>query len=538
MPIHPGDIVSGKYRVEHVLGEGGMGIVVAARHLELEELYAIKVMKREALGDDARAEQRFLGEARATARLKGEHVARVHDIGRLETGELYMVMEHLQGTDLKNVLRKRGPLPVQEAITYVLQTCEAIAEAHALDIIHRDLKPHNLFLTEGRNSIKVLDFGISKQRTAEAINFTGTNVVLGTLSYMSPEQMKQSKLVNARSDIWSIGVVLYELVTGKLPFPGESILEIFNRVTKEPPRPPSQLHPGLPAAVDAVVERCLEKNPARRFSSVAELAMALRSLLATPSASIATPSASIATPSTETAPPALPAPPSPKGAAVLTDSALSTQPTPTIDHAAAQSHHESISETGSDFLPGGKARRAWQWASVLGLFGFIALMIAAFNGGLRRSTPASRPGEAAHVATEREDVPPPSAIVPRPSAIAPETSPDAGLQPPNEPPSSGGSNLDPPVAASNVGTPAAPADSALAKAKPPGHKPHHHQRPDAPRSEPRSRCSVAFGDTFSTSVDVSGYTIEQRSQFISQKRCDGDPASTQLCCANSQLTGP
>ena len=277
MPVSRGDIVNGKYRVEHVLGEGGMGIVVAARHLELRELYAIKVMKREALGSDAYAEHRFIGEARAAARLKGEHVARVHDIGRLDTGELYMVMEHLIGTDLKQVVRKRGPLPVQEAVRYLLQTCEAIAEAHALHIIHRDIKPHNLFLLDGGRSIKVLDFGISKQVTAGGPDVTGTNVMMGTLSYMSPEQMEQSKRVDARSDVWSMGVVFYELVTGEVPFPGQGAFEIFTKVSQGAPTPPSQLQPGLPTAVDTVVARCLQRDPAQRFSSANELAGALAS---------------------------------------------------------------------------------------------------------------------------------------------------------------------------------------------------------------------------------------------------------------------
>ena len=147
MPVLTGDIVNGKYRVEQVLGEGGMGVVVAARHLELMELYAIKVMKREVLGNDAYAEQRFLREARAAARLKGTHVAHVHDIGRLDSGELYMVMEYLRGTDLNDLVRKHGPLPVQEAVTYILQTCEALAEAHALHIIHRDINRSRVILS-------------------------------------------------------------------------------------------------------------------------------------------------------------------------------------------------------------------------------------------------------------------------------------------------------------------------------------------------------------------------------------------------------
>lgn len=283
MPVCTGEIVGDKYRIEHVLGEGGMGIVVAARHLELGELYAIKVMKREALHVDAYAELRFIAEARTAARLKGQHIARVHDISRLKSGEPYMVMEHLQGIDLKRLLRARGPLSLHDAVTYVLQVCEALAEAHALGIIHRDIKPQNLFLVDGTKSIKVLDFGISKHRMPQNTEFTGSHVLLGTPYYMSPEQMEGSKYVDQRSDIWSIGVVLYEFLTGRVPFPGENVVEIAKRVFSETPRPPTQLRLGLPLEVDAVVERCLERDRAHRFAGVAELTDALHAFVAWPS---------------------------------------------------------------------------------------------------------------------------------------------------------------------------------------------------------------------------------------------------------------
>jgi len=433
MPVFAGDIVNGKYRVERVLGEGGMGIVVAARHLELEELYAIKVMKREALGCDAYAERRFIGEARAAARLKGEHVARVHDIGRLDTGELYMVMEHLVGTDLNTVVRKRGPLPVEDAVTYVLQTCEAIAEAHALDIIHRDIKPHNLFLTKGGNSIKVLDFGISKQPPKQGPDLTGTNIILGTLLYMSPEQMAQSKTVDARSDVWSIGVVLYELVTGTVPFPGEGILEIAIRVSKGALTPPSQLRTGLPMAIDAIVERCLQKDPAQRFGSVIELAEALRSAMTTSSAWV-TPPKVLQLVSPVVAPPV---DPEPLGASVSDvettnrrERNVAANPPRPVDRAEPGGHSSpDITASGESSYPEKspyqRVRRAWNWAIGFGIIGVAALMIFTFNGWLL--PPASTSQSSATIPEIS-----PSGNAQPPGEISRETSPSVHVQPPSE----------------------------------------------------------------------------------------------------------
>jgi serine/threonine-protein kinase len=276
-PIKPGDVLLGKYRVERVLGRGGMGIVLAARHLDLDELFAIKFLLPDAL-DSADAVSRFLREARASARLKGEHVAKVHDVGQLETGAPYMVMEHLEGVDMKALVKVRGPLEVEEAATLLLQACDALAEAHAVGIIHRDIKPANLFVTQRPNGtacVKVLDFGISKVVTGDSTDLTESRTILGTPLYMSPEQMTRMKDADARSDVWSIGVVLYELVTGVSPFKGESPTEVIVRVLQEEPPPPSQVRAGLPAALDALVMRCLQKRPDRRFQSAQELAEAL-----------------------------------------------------------------------------------------------------------------------------------------------------------------------------------------------------------------------------------------------------------------------
>jgi serine/threonine-protein kinase len=278
-PVAPGEILAGKYRVERVIGVGGMGVVVVAIHLDLGEPRAIKFMLPAAL-TDAELVDRFLREARAASRLKNEHVTRVHDVGRLENGAPYMVMEYLSGTDLSARLKRDGPLHYQEAIFYVLQACEALAEAHAAGVIHRDLKPANLFLADqpdGTPILKVLDFGISKvmSEMPDEAHLTRTDVVLGSPHYMSPEQMNSTRNVDARADIWSLGVILYQLVTGRLPFRGAGITEIVAQVLQGVVPPPSQLQPGVPVQLDEVIFRCLERDPSRRYASVLELAQAL-----------------------------------------------------------------------------------------------------------------------------------------------------------------------------------------------------------------------------------------------------------------------
>jgi serine/threonine-protein kinase len=266
-----GAVLAGRYRVERVLGQGGMGVVVKAMHLQLHQPVAMKFLLPEVLGNQ-QVVQRFLREAQAAVRLKSEHVARVIDVGSLESGAPYMVLEYLEGADLSNF--PRNQLSVGGVVDLVLQACEALAEAHSLGIVHRDVKPANFFITRGSDGVpllKVLDFGISKTPVTGS-NLTATQSVMGTPAYMSPEQMRSSRDVDHRTDIWALGVVLFELLQGVPPFGGDTFSSMVIKVVNDPlPR----MTVPLPGELDAIIYRCLEKDPARRFQNVAELAQAL-----------------------------------------------------------------------------------------------------------------------------------------------------------------------------------------------------------------------------------------------------------------------
>jgi serine/threonine-protein kinase len=259
-----------------VIGTGGMGVVVAAHHLGLDTRVAIKLMRPELR---ARREfvRRFVREARAAARLNSRHVARVFDVGLLEDGAPYIVMEYLDGIDLARWIRERGPAPVSLAAAFVLQACDAIAEAHAGGIIHRDLKPSNLLVVTDRDGeplVKVLDLGICKLLSrGDEPEDTSTGPPLGTPLYMAPEQLAAAGHADARSDLWSLGAILHELVTGRAPFHGCTIAELRARVASEPC--PELERTGVPGEFAKIVARCLARDPAARFQRVAELAEAL-----------------------------------------------------------------------------------------------------------------------------------------------------------------------------------------------------------------------------------------------------------------------
>jgi serine/threonine protein kinase len=278
-PVAPGDVLAGKYRVDRILGAGGMGLVVAATHLTIHQRVALKFLRPDA-ARMPETKERFLREAQAAVRLKSEHVAKVLDVGTLEDGSPYMVMEYLEGSTLGDVVRKHGPLPVADAVSHVVQACEAVAEAHAAGIVHRDIKPDNLFLTRsvhGRPLVKVLDFGIAKTLGVDLhLSLTRTATIVGSPLYMPPEQLRSAKHVDVRADIWALGAVLFELVAGRPPFVAESFSELCLKVATDPTPTPSSVQADVPTSLDAVVVRCLEKDPAKRFQNVGELADALQ----------------------------------------------------------------------------------------------------------------------------------------------------------------------------------------------------------------------------------------------------------------------
>jgi serine/threonine-protein kinase len=278
-PVAPGDVLAGKYQVERIIGAGGMGVVVAAKHMALEEKVAIKLLLPHAVGTPE-AVARFLREARAAIRIKSEYVARVIDVGTLDSGTPYMIMEYLEGSDLGAWVRSKGPLDPATAVELVLQACEAVAEAHALGIVHRDLKPANLFVVrraDGLLATRVLDFGISKMRAGPGIDhsMTAASTILGSPAYMPPEQMASAKDVDVRADIWSLGVTLYELLAGQPPFQADSLPALCAKILREPPPAMDSLRAGIPPGLQAVIFRCLEKDRNARYQNIAEFADAL-----------------------------------------------------------------------------------------------------------------------------------------------------------------------------------------------------------------------------------------------------------------------
>jgi serine/threonine-protein kinase len=338
----PGTLLAGKYRVLRVLGQGGMAVVVAAKHLQLRETVAVKLLHPHVLANP-RSADRFLREARVTMRLRGEHVARIYDVGALEDGTPFVVMECLEGADLGALLRERGRFTAGEAVDCVLQACEAVAEAHALGVVHRDLKPANLFLTtriDGSPCVKVLDFGISKtvvehpdeepassaQLPRRVGGFSGpfeetappsmpahppevamastlesgdrasrilgrgetsaysatapatitlTHAFLGSPKYAAPEQLLCARDVDARVDVWALGVILHELVNGVPPFQGTTLEEISEAIVHGEPAP---FVVKDPARLEALLAACLAKDRADRYASISALAEALEPL--------------------------------------------------------------------------------------------------------------------------------------------------------------------------------------------------------------------------------------------------------------------
>ncbi|MEZ4219557.1 MAG: serine/threonine-protein kinase [Polyangiaceae bacterium] len=278
-PVSPGDIIADKYLVEAIVAQGGMGVVVSARHRQLGQQVAIKVLLPSELTQEPNAIARFLREARAAATLQSEHVVKIFDVGTLDDGLPFMVMELMRGDDLRSLLRKHGPVGCEAAASYVIQACDAVGEAHESGIVHRDLKPSNLFLAQRRDGsavVKVLDFGISKAPVGvpgATMELTTSSVMMGSPLYMSPEQIRDARSVDHRTDIWSLGVILYQLVTGKPPFMGDSLPAVCAAIAADAPTPITRAD--VPMEFQEIIWRCLSKRPEQRYASVAELASEL-----------------------------------------------------------------------------------------------------------------------------------------------------------------------------------------------------------------------------------------------------------------------
>lgn len=278
-----GRVLREKYRVEKVLGSGGMGVVVLATHLRMSQRVAIKVLRAEAKHRDDIV-RRFAREARAASKLRGEHAVRILDVDESDAGDPFLVMEYLDGADLQRLLADDGPMPLDRAVTWLLQVCEGVAEAHAAGIVHRDLKPANLFVTkrpDGSALIKLLDFGISKIDEPDHAEhgITRPQTAIGSPSYMAPEQIRNAADADARTDVWALGVVFFQMLTTTLPFAADTTAALSLRIAVDPPASLLALRPDLDSRVEDVIARCLAKNPADRFPSVGEFAEALATLL-------------------------------------------------------------------------------------------------------------------------------------------------------------------------------------------------------------------------------------------------------------------
>lgn len=269
--------IGGRYRIDRILGEGGAGCVYHATHVDLKRAVAIKVVRPGK--ETAHSVERMRREARAVAKLRGPHVVRLLDYGDDPTLGRYIVMEYVEGCTLREQL-ERGPFAPERAVSLAIQACEALGEAHSHGIVHRDIKPANLMLgraADGREILKVADFGIAKAES-HSVSLTESATLLGSPKYMSPEQIREARNVDARSDLWSLGVVLYEMVSGRLPFEAFTASGLLARIAADPPAPLRERLPGVSPELESVVMACLEKDPARRIASAEALAERLRAL--------------------------------------------------------------------------------------------------------------------------------------------------------------------------------------------------------------------------------------------------------------------
>jgi serine/threonine protein kinase len=402
-PVAPGHKLAGKYRVEREIGAGSMGVVVEAWHVELDQRVAIKFLYPEFASHQEGAE-RFRREARASARIENEHVAKVLDIGTLDEGRtLYYVMEFLRGHDLSRELSLHGPLAVKTAVDYVLEACEALEEAHAKGIVHRDLKPANLFLVErpnGGEMVKIVDFGISKITggTGRQFSLTDTSIMMGSPAYMCPEQLESSRSVDGRADIWSLGVILHELILGEIPFRGDSVPQLVGSILLGK-RMLLTSRPGVPADLEAVVARCLRQTRDERYADIRELRealipfstlgrrpppsnlpMAVGSSGATPAPGAPVPAARITPPPTtpvwSSQLSALAGEPAGPAAALLADAAVLLDGLAGASAAEQGAPQTAGLQSGSDPISWGRTQRGQSWRQAMYRRGLPAALFA------------------------------------------------------------------------------------------------------------------------------------------------------------------
>ncbi len=476
-----GDVVADKYRIERVAGEGAMGMVYVAHHLVLDQRVALKFLFVDSSESRDETVERFVREAQAAARLRSEHVVRVTDAGSVDGGLPFLVMEYLEGCDLAELLRLEGPLAPADMADYALQVLSALAEAHAAGIVHRDLKPANLFLADrGDHStlVKILDFGISKQKSERAQwrELTG-KTVLGTPAYISPEQLRSSRNVDARADIWSLGVSMYELLTGTLPFDGETPGELFAAILEKTPVPARSRRPELPPAWDELLSRCLRRDPEERFEDVGELAEALAPLGSGRWANLLPGIEEALTRSVRS----IPRPAAALVQAAVEAAVLSYPPppvAPVITHAAPGSDRQSAAAaiaTDRTLLalvvpkPPAAARRAtkrWPvWAGGIALV-VTAAACAVLAVSVRTAHPAAVAAVNAARAVESPAAPPAEVVVPADPAPQAEPAPEVAVAP-SEPAASPAPNAPPATTSSTKRrTPPAPAKKAGAETRP------------------------------------------------------------------------
>ncbi len=424
--LEPGSVLAGKFRVERMLGRGGMGTVVAATHLQLETVFALKFIKPE-LASRPGLIDRFLREAKASAQLRGDHICRVFDVSTID-GIPYLVMELLEGTDLAKLLAKEGMLTAARACNYVLQACAGVAVAHAAGIVHRDIKPGNLFVTNGPggvDAIKVLDFGLAKVSLGDDDEQTHAGKhLLGSPAYMAPEQIRTPHEVDPRTDVWALGVVLYELITGKHPFVGKNLSQLVEQIETAPA---PELF-GVPPELDQTIRRCLAKEPARRFRDVGELAKAVAPIGATAARTLPSvishvlDTSRVITPETD----------KPTGVATVVDKPVAVDSEPPTDPRPTPS-----AATTLDAATGVVANKSrWRSPRVLWLAGGAGAVAATV---------------AIVVAVQRGQ-PPPASAAPPPEPVAMPVTPP----PPPAPPDAAPVEVLPDAAVENVAPPPAP----------------------------------------------------------------------------------